>query len=409
MKYPVSVALLSGLLLSACATLHPAAPARSVVIDALKHQPEPLPAAEIPLDKREYQGPAAYAVPALAPYAGPKKPVKNIILLIGDGMGPAQVTGGLMANHGQLYMQQAQATGLAITHNQAGKITDSAASATAMATGHKTCNGAIATDSAGHQFRSIMWDARAHGKATGLVVACELTDATPACFAVVHPDRNDAEAIAAKYLQAPIDFMYAGGLKYFTQRQDHADLLRQWRAQGYQIATTPREAAALTGPRAVALLAETGPPRLPERTAAYMRTGVGKALEVLGKNDQGFFLMVEGSQIDDAGHFNDASYNVREVLDFDQQVGRAFAFAAANGETLVVVTADHETGGYSIVDGSIPGGKVVAKFATTKHSAVVVPVFAYGPGSELFTGLYQNTEIYYRIKQALGWGEGKTP
>lgn len=410
MKYPVSALLVALAGTPALAQLPPAqtpaqaaAPARSVVIEAIKHQPEPPAAEVVPLYKREYQGPAAYTVPALAPAKNAKKRPKNIILLIGDGMGPAQVTGGLIANHGQLFMQQAQATGLSITWNQHGKITDSAASATAMATGHKTYNGAIGMDSLGHTFRSIMWDAREHGKATGLVVGCEVTDATPACFAVCHPDRTESEAIAAKFPASPIDFLYGGGLKYFTQRQDRADLLQQWRDKGYQIATTPTQAQALTSTKAVALLAETGPARMPERTAAYMQLGVGKALEVLGRNPNGFFLMIEGSQIDDAGHFNNTTYNVQEVLDFDQQVGRAFAFAAANGETLVVVTADHETGGYSIIDGGAEQGHVSARFATNKHSAVVVPVFAYGPGSELFTGLYQNTDIYTRIRQALGW------
>jgi alkaline phosphatase len=272
-----------------------------------------------------------------------------------------------------------------------------------MATGHKTYNGALGIDSAGHTFRSIMWDMRERGKSTGLVTGCELTDATPAAFAITHPDRNQPEAIAAKFLASPIDFMYAGGLKYFAHRQDGVDLLAKYRAQGYQVATTPAAAQAFTSPKAIALLAETGPPRMPERTAAYMNLGVSKALDLLDRNKNGFFLMVEGSQIDDAGHFNNTTYNVQEVLDFDQQVGRAFAFAAANGETLVIVTADHETGGYSIIDGGMTEGQVTARFATNKHSAVMVPVFAYGPGSELFTGMYQNTEIYTRIRQALGW------
>jgi alkaline phosphatase len=396
--------LASGLGLPAAAQTPAQPPARSAVIEAIKHQPDKAPPVEEPLYKREYTAAkAAYAVPTLKPYAGPRKPVKNIILLIGDGMGPTQVTGGLIANYGQLYMQQAQATGLSITCNQYGKITDSAASATAMATGHKTYNGALGIDSLGHTFRSIMWDAREHGKSTGLVAGCELTDATPAAFAITHPDRNQPEAIAAKFLAAPIDFMYAGGLKYFAHRQDGVDLLAQYRAQGYQVATTPAATQTLTSPKAIALLAETGPPRMPERTSAYMNLGVSKALDLLSRNKNGFFLMVEGSQIDDAGHFNNTTYNVQEVLDFDQQVGRAFAFAAANGETLVIVTADHETGGYSIIDGGMAEGQVTARFSTNKHSAVMVPVFAYGPGSELFTGMYQNTEIYTRIRQALGW------
>ena len=405
MHFRLCTLLLSSIIFQLAHAQAPApAPSRSVVIEALKHQPPPPPTPEVPLYKTQYVAPqAAYVVPLLAPYAGPRKPIKNVIFMIGDGMGPAQVMGGILANHGQLFMQQAQATGLSLTQNQYGKITDSAASATAMATGHKTYNAALGTDSAGHQFRSIMHDARAHGKATGMVVGCELTDATPAAFAIVHPNRNEHEAIATKYLAAPIDFMYAGGLQYFTQRQDHQNLLATWQRQGYQVATTPAEAATLTGPKAVALLAPGGPRPVAERTAAYMRLGVDKALEILGRDQDGFFLMIEGSQIDDAGHFNNTTYNVQEVLDFDQQVGRAFAFASANGETLVIVTADHETGGYSLVEGDAPAGKVVASFASHQHTAVMVPVFAYGPGSELFTGMYQNTDLYFRLKKALGW------
>ena len=136
--------LACGLPVAARAQTPATPPARSAVIEAIKHQPDKALPAEEPLYKREYTAAkAAYAVPALRPYAGPRKPIKNVILLIGDGMGPAQVTGGLIANHGSLYMQQAQATGLSITCNQYGKITDSAASATAMATGHKTYNGAL--------------------------------------------------------------------------------------------------------------------------------------------------------------------------------------------------------------------------------------------------------------------------
>jgi hypothetical protein len=121
-----------------------------------------------------------------------------------------------------------------------------------MATSHKTYNAALGTDSAGHQFRSIMHDARAHGKATGMVVGCGLTDATPAAFAIMCPNRNAHEAIATKYLAAPIDFMYAGGLQYFTQRQDHQNLLTAWQRQGYQVAAALTEAAAPGGPKPVA-------------------------------------------------------------------------------------------------------------------------------------------------------------
>jgi alkaline phosphatase len=125
------------------------------------------------------------------------------------------------------------------------------------------------------------------------------------------------------------------------------------------------------------------------------------AIDILSNNKKGFFLMVEGSQIDWGGHAGSTIYIVEEMLDFDRTVGKALEFAANNKETLVIVTADHETGGMAIVDGNYETGMVKGEFPTGSHTGVMVPVFAYGPGAEQFTGIMDNTDIPNRIRKLL--------
>ena len=133
----------------------------------------------------------------------------------------------------------------------------------------------------------------------------------------------------------------------------------------------------------------------------------GKAIEILNKNPKGFFLMIEGSQIDWAGHANSADTLVDETLDFDKAVGVALDFAKNDGHTLVIITADHETGGVTIIDGDIQTHKVKLNFSTKDHTAVMVPVYAFGPGAEKFSGIYDNTELFKKILTCFGFGQVK--
>ena len=128
----------------------------------------------------------------------------------------------------------------------------------------------------------------------------------------------------------------------------------------------------------------------------------GKALELLSEDGDGFFVMVEGSQIDWGGHDNNQEYVLQETLDFDAAVKVALDFAQKDGETLVVVTADHETGGMMILNGNIEEGRVETIFTTGGHTGIIIPVFAYGPGAELFTGFYDNTDFKAKFMQVLG-------
>ena len=130
-----------------------------------------------------------------------------------------------------------------------------------------------------------------------------------------------------------------------------------------------------------------------------------KALELLSQDDQGFFLMIEGSMIDDGGHDNQLDRLMDEVHDFDRAVGKVLQWAAEDGETLVVVTADHETGGWTLLGGDIASGKVRGKFSTDGHSGVMVPVYSFGPKAEAFTGIFENTDLFYKMLAAYGFGD----
>jgi alkaline phosphatase len=334
---------------------------------------------------------------AHVPHGGGAAPT-NVILMIGDGMGVTQVTAAKVEG-GELNMERLPVGGFVTTHAHGSLITDSAASGTAYATGEKTYNGAISVSNAHESLKTVLEHAEERGMATGLVVTCSITHATPAVFAAHVGDRSMDFAIARQMTESGVDVLFGGGRSFFLPkeqsgaRDDRVDLLERLRDR-MAVALSPSEFRKLGDvDAAAALLASEHPPPvgmrdppLPELTA--------KALEILSRDGDGFFLMVEGSQIDWAGHENDHEWLVAETLDFDRAVGVVMDFAEENGRTLVVVTADHETGGYAVLDGSINREAVTrTSFGTDGHSGAMVPLLAYGPGRESFGGILDNTDV----------------
>jgi alkaline phosphatase len=148
-------------------------------------------------------------------------------------------------------------------------------------------------------------------------------------------------------------------------------------------------------------------PNMLEGREEMLPRATGKALELLSQNENGFFIMIEGSQIDWGGHANDQDYVVTETLDFYAAVKVALDFAEQNGETLVVVTADHETGGMVVLNGDYEKRTVQTEFTTGGHTGIMIPVYAYGPGAEMFTGIYDNTDFKSKFMSALGMEESE--
>ncbi|WP_059172137.1 alkaline phosphatase [Bacillus sp. FJAT-27445] len=387
--------------------------------------------------------------------------VKNVIFLIPDGFSASYATNYRWFK-GKESQMDSILVGMHRTYSADTEVTDSAAAGTAMATGVKTNNGMISTSPDGKKLRTVLEAAEASGKATGLVATSTITHATPAVFASHVASRADEASIAPQLLENGVDVMLGGGKKYFPD-----SLIDQAKKKGY---TYINNKSGLTGVaksnKLIGLFAddalapsldreETNQPSLAEMTDA--------ALNVLNKDKDGFFLMVEGSQIDWAGHDHDAAWAMNDVKAFEEALAKALAFAKKDKQTLVVVAGDHDTGGmsvggYGVYDAKVEilrnvtatGDYMVSKldanrsnikevvkqyttldltdaevekiknaskpdmaindiiseralvgWTSTAHTGVDVPLYAFGPGSDMFNGLHQNTDLPVLMAKAM--------
>ncbi|MEO0627790.1 MAG: alkaline phosphatase [Bacteroidota bacterium] len=367
--------------------------------------PVPPPITENEVSNVEIEQVTSNHIPATEPEVEQKP--KNIILMIGDGMGISQITAGLYSNSNTLELERFSVIGLHKSYSSDNLVTDSAAGATAFSAGVKTYNGAIGVDQDTIPVITILEQAESADMATGLIATSSIVHATPASFIAHDPYRRNYEDIAADFLDTEVDLLIGGGLKYFQRReQDERNLVREMQSSGYVVRNYVDqllyEIRWPSNANFVYFTADSEP--LPKAQGRdYLITAVQQApgfLKSHGGNN-GFFLMIEGSQIDWGGHANDHEYIVSEMLEFDQAVGRILDFADRDGETLVIVTADHETGGYAINYGSTHDSLVPA-FTSDYHTADLIPVFAYGPGASRFAGIYENTAIYHKMKALLG-------
>lgn len=324
-------------------------------------------------------------------------PPKNIIFLIGDGMGISQISAGLVYRGGDLNLSRFKHVGFIQTSSSDDYITDSAAGATAFAIGKKTFNGAIGVDSLKNKATTILEIAEQNGLATGLVATCAVTHATPASFIAHQVSRKMEKEIAYDFTQTDVDVVIGGGMAHFKRRKNGINLLDTLLSKGYMVADSTVNFQNIQATKFYAFSANYHPKSIKKGRGDYLERASLKAIEVLSKNQKGFFLMIEGSQIDWGGHDNDADYIGKEMADFDQTIGKVLDWAEKDGNTLVVVTADHETGGFAIHDASLKNRTVKGKFTTEEHTGTLVPVFAFGPGAEAFTGIYQNTGIFHKM------------
>lgn len=338
------------------------------------------------------------------------RPVKNVIFLIGDGMGFTQMTAGRIATYGvnsMLTIEKMPVTGIAHTHALDKLVTDSAASATALASGSKTNNGMIGMLPDGRKTVTLMQLARDRGMKTGLVSTSSITHATPASFMAHVTSRKFESIIAGQLIRSDVDVLLGGGKSFFipksdstSRRPDEKNLLDAAKKNGYQLATNKNELAGFTSGKVLGLFAASG--LMHKAHEPSINDMSLKALELVKGTEEGFFLMIEGSQIDWGGHDNDPDYVIREMMAFDKAVKTALDFAKANGETLVIVTADHETGGMGLHGGNNDGSDMKFGWTTDYHTAEPVAVFAYGPHCLNFTGVYDNTGIAKKTASLMG-------
>ncbi|MFZ3577794.1 alkaline phosphatase [Virgibacillus sp. DJP39] len=407
-----------------------------------------------------------------------KGKVKNVIVLIGDGMGPAYTTA-------YRYMKDNPSTpqmedtifdehlvGMAKTYPEdiEENVTDSAAAATSMAAGIKTYNGAISVDNDKESVETILEVAKENGKATGLVATSQINHATPAAFGAHDVSRHNYNDIADDYFddvingEHKVDVLLGGGTKYFD-REDR-NLINEFKADDYNYVNTTEEMLENENDQLLGLFAPVGMPKAIDReeSTPSLDEMTTAALEKLSKDNDGFFLMVEGSQIDWAGHANDSVGAMSEMEDFARAFETVIKFAKENEHTQVVLTADHSTGGFSIgrdgvynfnpeaikaakrtpefmaqeiIDGNtvesvlskyvtfdfteeeltavkeaasqedfdtlystiseVFNDRAGVGFTTSGHTGVDVPVYAYGPKNDVFSGLIENTDIAEEI------------
>jgi alkaline phosphatase len=338
------------------------------------------------------------------------KRAKNIIFLIGDGMGISQVSAAAIKNNNKLHIMQFPVIGIHNPQPVEGLITDSAAGATAFAAGVKTFNGAIGVTADSTPVETILEECEKIGMATGLVATSTIVHATPASFIAHRPSRKQYEEIASDFMNTEIDYFVGGGKKYFDRRsKDDRNLVEEMQKKGYVVEDyfkTDFDDIKIDSKQNFAYFTADDDPIPFSKGRDYLFNASKAGIEFLNQHDDpsdsnGFFLMIEGSQIDWGGHANDADYVISELLEFDNVIGEALRFAKQDGETLVLVTADHETGGMAINSGSTVDSLNIS-FSSGYHTADLIPVYAYGPGSELFSGFYENTEIYHKLRSVLG-------
>ena len=339
------------------------------------------------------------------------QPIKNVIFMIGDGTGIAQLYSGQLqevGSNGYLHVQRLPITGIIKTHAEDNLITDSASGATAYSCGIKTNNGVIAQDSDGNECVTLMELAQQAGMKTGLVATSGVTHATPASFATHIDSRNKYSEIAEQMVESEVDVILGGGLEYFipsdsagSNREDQLNVLSSLRDQGYSVVLDRQAMIEEDSEQIIGLFSPSGMPS--ENRVPSLAEMTNKAVESLSSNENGFFLMVEGSQIDWGGHANETPYVVREVKDFDDAIGVVLTFAQENPGTLVIITADHETGGMTINGVNRENTMVDIAWTSTGHTGTPIPLMAYGPHAVEFSGWWDNTDIGKKVADLLGF------
>ncbi len=336
------------------------------------------------------------------------KNVKNIILFIGDGMGTAQVYAGMSVSNSPLSLESFPYAGFSKTYSSDNYVTDSGAGGTALACGIKTKNGMIGMSPDSTIVPSIIEIAHKSGMATGVLSTSSVTHATPASFVAHNSGRGNYEDIAKDFLNGTVDVFIGGGEDHFRKREDGVDLAASLSQQGYDVVYNIDDLKSSKSNRIAGLLAKEHMPRVGEGRKGMLAEMTRKAIETLSKDKDGFFLMVEGSMIDWGAHAKDLKYTIQEVVDLDEAVGVAKEFAVKDRKTLIIVTADHETGGLTLPGRSPRTHQIVGNFIpSANHTGVMVPVFSFGPGAEIFSGIHDNTFFFGEFLRLLNLQEYK--
>lgn len=319
-------------------------------------------------------------------------------------MGVAQVTTAIMNNVGSNFLRF-KSGGLVLSSATNTWITDSAASATAMSTGVKTYNGAIGVDEDRNELKLLVDYASEKGLSTGFITTSSITHATPAAFYSHNVSRNKEFDIARQLSESEVVVIIGGGYKFFLpenengKRKDGRNLLKEMQNNNFSVFHNMDDLLSVDiekTDKLIALLAYKEIQK--EKNPAHKLADMTKvAIQILDKNKNGFFLMVEGAQIDWEAHDHEYEKMLFQLEDFNEAIGVGLDFAELEDDVLILVTADHETGGLTLLDGGHNSNKFREKWSTGDHTGSAIPLLSFGPGSELFGGMIENDELGRRL------------
>jgi alkaline phosphatase len=332
---------------------------------------------------------------------GKEKKPKRVIIMIGDGMGLAQITAAMSNYKGLNAFERFQVIGLSKTHSADDYVTDSGAGATAFSIGKRTYNNAIGVDVDSLPQPTLFELVKKMGWATGVVATSSIVHATPASFYAHVKHRRQYENIAEQLLNGNCDIAIGGGYKFFEQRKDKRSLLTELAAKGYATSADSIIWQNIRAEKLVYLNAYDGMPRVLDGRKDFLSKASQMAILNASQNTNGMMLMIEGSQIDWGGHAMDFEYMQTELWDFNDCINEVLNWAEKEKDVLVIVTADHETGGLALTENRTDKKAFIPKFTYNEHTGIMVPVFAFGPGSENFSGIFDNTAIFDKLKNLL--------
>ncbi|WP_405296761.1 alkaline phosphatase [Algibacter sp. Ld11] len=323
---------------------------------------------------------------------GSESSIKNVILMIGDGNGLSQISSAVLANSGGLTVTQLKHIGLIKTQSADDFVTDSAAAGTALATGEKTNNRAIGVDVNGNAIKNITEVLGTKGFLTGCITTDKMTGATPSAFYAHQKDRDYSSAIAQELLESKLSLFIGGGANDFESVKLDAKFELHSDLNTFNSDTNKKVGVFISKEKPLSVLAGRG---------NLLAEATKKSLAYFKHQQKPFFIMIESAQIDSFGHENNAAGVISETIDFDRAITEAIKFAEENEDTLVIVTADHETSGFSMPNGDVANHTIEGDFSTHDHTGVMVPVFAYGARSLNFTGVYENNQVFHKILEVL--------
>lgn len=331
----------------------------------------------------------------------PDRP-RKVILMIGDGMGLAQITAAMTGYSGPNAFERFQIIGLSKTSSADDYVTDSGAGATVFSIGKKTYNGAIGVGADSLPAENLFEKMKKRHAGTGVVATSSIVHATPAAFYAHVPSRRNYQEIAGFLLKENCDIAIGGGSRFLLKQGNNGTMADQLRKKGFQViadSTTSFKPQSAT--KLIYTLDGDGMKTMKEGRGNFLSQASLNAMQMLSKNPEGYLLMIEGSQIDWGGHDMDFDYMKHELIDFNQTINAVLDQASKEGDVLVIVTADHETGGLSLNENPADRKSFIPHYTYEHHTGIMVPVFAFGPGAALFSGIYENTEIFFKIKSLL--------